>query len=96
MSAAPPVIARLPVVAEEFRVFQAYCANCGSVGFPKTYTKGSFGLELLLWLCFLIPGVFYSVWRLSSRYRGCPICGAPNMIPASSPRAKELLARGGR
>jgi hypothetical protein len=45
-----------------------YCPNCGTWGSPKTYTKGSFALEVLLWLCLLVPGLLYSVWRLASRY----------------------------
>jgi len=44
------------------------CANCGHLGDEKQVTKGSFGIEVILWLCFLIPGLIYSLWRLSSRY----------------------------
>jgi tellurite resistance protein TehA-like permease len=68
-----------------------FCTNCGTVGRPVTVTKGSIALELLLWLCFLLPGILYSVWRLSSRYRACPSCRAGNMIPTDSPRARERL-----
>ena len=70
-----------------------YCPNCGTWGRPKTYTKGSFALEVLLWLCLLLPGILYSVWRLASRYKGCPICKAPNMLPEHSPKAQEALAK---
>lgn len=72
---------------------QMYCPICGTVGTSKKYTKGTLGLEVLLWLCFLVPGVLYSVWRLTSRYRGCPSCKAPNMIPADSPKAREALSK---
>lgn len=64
-----------------------YCRNCGTVGRPKRITKGSFLIELILWLCFLLPGLIYSIWRITTRYGVCPSCGAPNMIPASSPLA---------
>ena len=70
-----------------------YCQNCGTVGNPKNLTKGSFLIELILWLCFLIPGVIYSLWRLSTRAAVCPRCGAPNMIPADSPKARVALAQ---
>jgi hypothetical protein len=60
------------------------CANCGIHGKPKTYTKGTFGIELLLWLCGVLPGLAYSIWRLASSYKGCPICEAPHMIPANT------------
>lgn len=66
------------------------CANCGYQGSPATVTKGSFLIEVILWLCFLIPGLIYSIWRLTSRYDACPKCEAPNMIPLNSPRGKKL------
>lgn len=37
------------------------CTNCGHVGRPIWITKGSFALEVLLWVAFLVPGVLYSV-----------------------------------
>ena len=67
------------------------CTSCGYVGEPKTITKGSMGVEIILWLCFLIPGLIYSVWRLSSRYDGCPSCGQTTLIPRASPMAQKFL-----
>ena len=67
------------------------CTHCGTIAEPKTYIKGNIIVELFLWLLFLLPGLIYSIWRLSSRYKGCPKCGAPNMIPQDSPMAKKLL-----
>ena len=69
------------------------CTNCGYIGRPVWITKGSFGLEVLLWLVFLVPGLLYSVWRVSSRYAGCPKCKASNMIPGDSPVARKFLSR---
>lgn len=60
---------------------------------PKTVTKGSFFIELILWLCILIPGLIYSIWRLSSRYKACPACGATNLLPPDSPMAKKILGQ---
>lgn len=70
-----------------------YCVACGSVANPRTYTKGSFLIEVALWLCFLVPGLLYSLFRLATRYRGCPACGAPGMIPVTSPIAQQALQR---
>lgn len=67
------------------------CTSCGYTGEPKTITKGSIGIEIILWLCFLIPGLIYSVWRLSSRHYGCPTCGQTTLIPVSSPMAKKFI-----
>lgn len=68
-----------------------FCPNCGLVGRPKAVTKGSFLVEVALWIFFLVPGIIYSLWRLSSRYDACPSCRAPNMIPTDSPRARMAL-----
>ena len=68
-----------------------YCSNCGTVGTPKARTKGSFIIEVFLWLCFILPGVIYSLWRLTSREKVCPACGSPNMIPLDSPKARAAL-----
>lgn len=70
-----------------------YCTQCGTIGARRTYTKGSFLVEVFLWLLLILPGVIYSVWRLASRYRGCPACGAPHMVPAASPVAQAALGR---
>ena len=72
---------------------EMYCPSCGSVGVPTTRTKGSFWIEVILWLCFLVPGLIYSVWRLTTKERVCPKCGAPNMIPAVAPKAVEARAQ---
>ena len=70
---------------------EVVCTACGYVGQPKTITKESIGVEILLWLLFLVPGLIYSVWRLSSRYDGCPSCGQATVIPRTSPMAQKFL-----
>jgi len=67
------------------------CLNCESIGKPRLITKGDIGTEIVLWLCLLLPGIAYSVWRHTSRYKGCPICGVGGMIPLSSPKAEALI-----
>lgn len=67
------------------------CPQCGSQGTPVTVTPGSILIELVLWLAFLIPGLVYSLWRLSARTRNtCPQCHTPGMIPSDTPVAKEI------
>lgn len=67
------------------------CVVCGNVGKTKSETPGSVLIEIILWFCFIIPGVIYSFWRLSARKKVCSACGSPNMIPTDSPRGKKLL-----
>lgn len=68
------------------------CTRCGFHGDRRRYTPGSFMVEVLLWCLLIVPGLCYSVWRLTARYRGCPECGSPDVIPASSPRAREFVS----
>ena len=67
------------------------CTACGHVGSSKTITKGHFALEVILWLCFLVPGFIYSVWRHTSRYEACPVCGNSNLLPKTAPMAQKFL-----
>lgn len=69
------------------------CTNCGNVSKPVTFTKGSFIVEVALWLMFFLPGIIYSVWRLSSKYDGCRFCKEGGMVPLSSPVAVALLEK---
>lgn len=69
------------------------CVQCGHVGVPVMYTKGSFAIELVLWLCFLVPGVIYSFWRLSNRGKMCSVCKGTQLIPVNSPMGQKLIAK---
>jgi hypothetical protein len=67
------------------------CTTCKSVGNPKTTVKGSFVIELILWLCFLLPGLIYTTWRLTSKsHTVCPKCLNPTMIPLNTPYGKQI------
>ena len=68
------------------------CSTCGYVGKPKTKTKGSMIIEIICWCCLFVPGIIYSLWRLTTKYKACPKCGAQNMIPEDTPKGQELLA----
>ena len=67
------------------------CATCGSLVAPESRTPGSFWIELLLWLFFIVPGIIYSVWRLASVHKACPECGGKNLVPVDSPVGQKLL-----
>lgn len=71
------------------------CKSCGYLGKAKTVTKGSIGMEIVLWLFFIFPGVLYSIWRLSSKHKACPKCGNTTLIPYDSPIAQKTIAEAG-
>ncbi len=64
-----------------------FCKACGSTAAPATRTRGVFLIEVVLWLCFLVPGLIYSLWRLSTRASVCAHCGSAEVVPADSPVA---------
>ena len=68
------------------------CTQCGYVGKPKRAIKGNGFIEIILWLCFIIPGLVYSIWRSSSRYKVCPKCRNASLIPMDSTRAKTIMS----
>ncbi|MCB1590613.1 MAG: hypothetical protein KDI56_17000 [Xanthomonadales bacterium] len=68
------------------------CADCGSVGTPKIVTKGSLGVEIFLWLLLLVPGLLYSLWRMTTKHKACRACGQQTLLPLDSPRGRKLQA----
>jgi len=56
------------------------CPNCNYTGPGKKIIKGSIAAEILLWVMFLLPGLIYSIWRITSKYYGCPKCQYPHVI----------------
>lgn len=67
------------------------CPHCGHEGRGYWIRPGSGGVEAVLWLMFIIPGLLCSFHRTSNSYRGCPKCET-KMIPIDSPRG-QLLRR---
>jgi len=68
------------------------CPNCGNYIVPEKKVRGSIFIEIVLWLFLIIPGLIYSIWRLSSKYKACPVCGNVNIVPVDSPKGKQLMA----
>jgi hypothetical protein len=66
------------------------CKECGTVAKPRSDTPGSILIELVLWLCFIVPGLIYSFWRISKRRQVCPACESPNIVPLDSPVGRAL------
>jgi hypothetical protein len=67
------------------------CLQCGSVSKRAVRTiQGSFLLECFLWLLFILPGVIYSVWRLTTKAKVCPACSSREIVPLASPLGQKL------
>jgi len=66
------------------------CPNCRSIVNPVRVTPGSTFLEVLLWLCFLLPGILYTAYCQANKRRVCPVCGAQNPVPLTTPAGQAL------
>lgn len=71
------------------------CTTCGHHGPAKRHTRGSMLIEIVLWLMFLIPGLIYSLWRLSTRRQVCGACGGEALVPPDTPAGKKWLQDAG-
>ena len=69
------------------------CTRCGTVGWPKRHTPGTFAVELLLFLFFIIPGVIYGIWRLAARRDVCAACLSDAIVPVNSPIGQSIMNR---
>ena len=61
--------------------------DCGTDGPTNPVTPGNLAIEIILWLCFVIPGLIYSIWRIGARKHACSVCGSFRLIPGASPAA---------
>lgn len=69
------------------------CTDCGSQKKPKTVTSGSFFIEIILWICFIIPGLIYTIWRQGAKRVVCVDCGSKKLIPLKSPKGQEIVSK---
>ena len=78
------------------------CTVCKSQGRMKRKAKGSFLIELLLWMFSVvmlfvffplaITGLIYSLWRIVGKRKVCRSCGSEAIVPLSSPRGREIVS----
>lgn len=84
------VVAWWVVRAREGR--DVVCLACEHVGAARRATRGSLPIELVLWLLFIVPGLVYSLWRLSTRRDVCAMCGSEQVVPRDSPAGRRIVA----
>ncbi len=74
-------------LAAQKKVMLIRCPNCKYEGQGKFITKGSFGMEVILWLFLIVPGLIYSVWRLSNKKWTCPQCDFEHVVKIGMAKA---------
>ena len=67
------------------------CSSCGEVDKLKSVVHGSIFIELILWLCFIIPGLVYSIWRHTTKHKECSSCGCGELLKVTSPKGKLIF-----
>lgn len=73
------------------RMAKLICKDCGSTKGNKRSMRGSILIEIILWVCFIVPGLIYSIWRHTTVTRACKSCGSSSLVPVNSPIGKKLL-----
>jgi hypothetical protein len=66
------------------------CKTCGHVDHPNIIIRGYLTLEIILWLCGIIPGLIYTLWREQNRFQVCPLCRGKDLIPLDSPIGRQI------
>src|SRR5262245_49298346 len=81
------------MVLRQARRPEMYCPHCGTIGMSRVTAKGSWVMQAVLFFFFIVPGLIYWAWRFGPRNEICTACRQPGVMPADSPRAREMHSR---
>jgi hypothetical protein len=84
----------IPSSVSTIRYSRYYCNSCGNYS-STAMRKGSGWIEFILYLCFLIPGILYSIWRRSGSPNVCPICRLAGLVPAQVAKTHSVRTEDG-
>ena len=91
MQQPPTDLAPSPYQKIAYDAGSRFCPSCGGVGEPHRENRGTFIVELLLWLL-CVPGMIYSYWRRSKKIEKCAYCEKEGVLPIDSPEAQAIRA----
>ena len=68
------------------------CKQCGTLNDKENEGSlpGNGWIELVLWLCYIIPGLIYSIWRRSKKNMACSACSSKELIQVGTPVGTQL------
>ena len=69
------------------------CTHCFEEVKPKSKAPGNIAIEFVLWCLFIIPGLIYSLWRISNKKDVCPLCDHDDLVPPESKRGQYVMAQ---
>ena len=67
------------------------CKQCGTLNEAGDSLPGSGWIELVLWLCYIVPGLIYSIWRRTKRNAACAACSSRELVQVGTPVGSQLL-----
>lgn len=70
---------------------ECVCLKCGYEGRPRIEKPGKKSIEVIMWTVFMVPGPFYTAWRIAARKKYCPHCGAVGMVSTRSEKGIIFL-----
>lgn len=69
---------------------KVHCLECDHDGDSVKITKGHILIEIVLWLCFMIPGLIYTIWRnTSGKTFICEDCKSERLVPLEKWKARK-------
>ena len=68
------------------------CRNCGVVSHGKMASRSNGWIFLILLFFMVIPAIIYAL-ATSKKFKVCPSCGSPDIVPVTSPVGRELCNR---
>ena len=68
------------------------CKNCGHIAVPRGYKKlrGNYLVSTILWT-FIVPGIFYSIWRRMGCAGSCEKCGGNSFASLDSKYGRSKM-----
>ena len=82
------------VIMRALKPHDRVCTACHTVSKIQGRPRGSPLIEIILWLCFLLPGLLYTIWRGGRKVFPCPACGS-DTVPANTPAGRKIAESGG-
>ena len=72
--------------------YSRICKQCGSITKTADSLPGNGWIEVVLWLCYLVPGLIYSIWRRTKKNLACSSCGSREIVGVTTPVGRQLLS----
>lgn len=71
--------------------YDIICKRCRKVGKPRLVTPGNSRKEIVLWICLILPGFVYSMWRSLGKFGVCAACNSDDIESAHTNFGKHLI-----